>query len=157
GSGNRYDSCYLARGSHFTGEIHGHEMEWSGRELWIVNTLFSCLCTIGGSHSFVPRWNPRFVSTLASEDRCHLNGLAMQGGRPRCVTSLGETDSPRGWRPDKGVGGCLIDVPSREIVLRQLSMPHSPRIHQGRLWFLESGLGRLVVLDPQSGNKRTVA
>lgn len=25
--GGPYDTCHLARGSHFTGEIHGHEME----------------------------------------------------------------------------------------------------------------------------------
>ena len=96
--GKRHDSCYLTRGSHFTGEIHGHEMEWSGRELWVVNTLFSCLCTIGASHNFIPRWKPRFVSTLAAEDRCHLNGLAMENGRPRYITCLGETDTIRGWR-----------------------------------------------------------
>lgn len=80
GGGGRYDSCYLARGSHVTGEIHGHEIAWSGRELWVVNTLFSCLCSIGGGHSFIPRWKPRFVSALAAEDRCHLNGLALQDG-----------------------------------------------------------------------------
>ena len=93
---NQFDAYYLTRACHFTGEIHGHEMEWSGRELWLVNTLFSCLCTVGGSHSFVPRWKPRFVSTLAAEDRCHLNGLALDDGRPRFVTSLGETDFARG-------------------------------------------------------------
>jgi uncharacterized protein (TIGR03032 family) len=149
GAGSRFDTYYLTRGCHVTGEIHGHEMEWSGRELWIVNTLFSCLCTIGGVHSFVPRWKPRFVSTLAAEDRCHLNGLALENGRPRFVTSLGETDSARGWRDNKASGGCVIDVPSGQIVLRGLCMPHSPRLHQGALWFVESGYGRLVVVDPQ--------
>jgi len=43
--------------------------------LWFVNTRFSCLCTLDGVHSFVPRWRPPFVSALAPEDRCHLNGL----------------------------------------------------------------------------------
>jgi uncharacterized protein (TIGR03032 family) len=149
GAGNRFDAYYLTRGCHYTGEIHGHEMEWSNRELWIVNTLFSCLCTIGGSHSFVPRWKPRFVSKLASEDRCHLNGLALDNGHPRFVTSLGETDVARGWRDDRVSGGCLIDVSSGQILLRGLCMPHSPRLHQGGLWFVESGCGRLVAVDPQ--------
>jgi uncharacterized protein (TIGR03032 family) len=149
GTGNQFDAYYLARGCHFTGEIHGHEMEWSGRELWIVNTLFSCLCTIGGSHSFVPRWKPRFVSALAAEDRCHLNGLALDNGSPRFVTSLGETDSARGWREHKEAGGCLIDVASGQVRLRGLCMPHSPRLHQGGLWFIESGYGRLAAVDSQ--------
>jgi len=149
GAGNRFDAYYLTRGCHYTGEIHGHEMEWSSRELWIVNTLFTCLCTIGGSHSFVPRWKPRFVSNLAAEDRCHLNGLALDNGHPRFVTSLGETDVARGWRDDRVSGGCLIDVSSGQLLLRGLCMPHSPRLHQGGLWFVESGCGRLVSVDPQ--------
>ena len=155
--GRRYDACYIARGSHITGEIHGHEMAWSGRELFVVNTLFSCLCSIGGGHHFIPRWKPRFVSTLAAEDRCHLNGLALEDGRPRYLTCLGETDTERGWRAGKAAGGCVIDVPTGQPVLRGLSMPHSPRVHRGRLWFLESGRGRLVAVDQRSGSLETVA
>ncbi len=33
----------------------------------------------------------------------------------------------------------MIDVPSGEIVAAGLSMPHSPRWYDGRLWVLESG------------------
>jgi uncharacterized protein (TIGR03032 family) len=150
-SGARYDAYYLARGSQVTGEIHVHEMEWSGRELWVVNTLFSCLCTISGGHMFVPRWKPWFVSALAAEDRCHLNGLVLENGRPRFVTSLGETDSERGWRSNRVSGGCLIDAAAGQFVLRELCMPHSPRIEQGRLWLLESGRGRLLWVDPSGG------
>src|SRR5438105_3551204 len=70
-----YDACYLPRGSHVTGDIDIHEMTWAGDELWFVNTRFSCLCTLDGAHSFVPRWRPPFITALAAEDRCHLNGL----------------------------------------------------------------------------------
>ena len=122
-----------------------------GRELWVVNTLFSCLCTIAGSHSFVPRWKPPFISSLAAEDRCHLNGLALENGRPRFVTALGETDTVRGWRNEKNSGGCLLDVASGQVVLRGLCMPHSPRSRQGRIWFIESGTGRLATFDPAAG------
>jgi len=48
----------------------------------VVNTRFCCLCTLDADHSFYPRWRPPFVSALAPEDRCHLNGLAMVDGRP---------------------------------------------------------------------------
>ena len=47
-----------------------------------VNTLFSCLATISDTASFRPVWRPKFISDLAPEDRCHLNGLAMDGKRP---------------------------------------------------------------------------
>jgi uncharacterized protein (TIGR03032 family) len=153
----KYDACFLTRSAHFTGLIHGHELAWAGDELWVVNTLFSCLCTIQDEFSFVPRWRPRFVSALAAEDRCHLNGLAMEGGRPRYVTAMGETDTAGGWRAAKATGGVLIDVPANATVARGFAMPHSPRIHDGRVWVLDSGHGRLSLVDPGSGKAEPVA
>src|SRR5205085_166925 len=97
------------------------------------------------------------VSALAAEDRCHLNGLALVEGKPRYVTALGESDSADGWRANKPHGGCLIDVPAGEMLLRGLSMPHSPRWHDGRLWLLESGTGRLVLVDAVTGQRQSVA
>src|SRR5262245_40128367 len=97
----RHDALFLTRSSHFTGEVQAHELAWVGGELWLVNTAFGCLCTLDGRHSFVPRWRPPFLTALAADDRCHLNGLAVAGGAPRYVTALSETDTPQGWRADK--------------------------------------------------------
>src|SRR5262245_41754018 len=121
----RHDACFLTRSSHFTGEIQAHELAWastnplspSGKgvgegELWLVNTAFGCLCTLDGRHSFVPRWRPPFLTALAADDRCHLNGLAVADGAPKYVTALAETDTPQGWRANKVTSGCLIDVAS---------------------------------------------
>lgn len=152
-----HDACYLPRSCHVTGDVRCHEIAWAGDELWIVNTRFSCLCTLDPAYSFVPRWRPPFVSALAAEDRCHLNGLAMEDDRPRYVTALGETDTQGGWRPNKASGGCIIDVASGETVVRGLSMPHSPRLHDGRLWVLESGTGHLLMVDTVTGRKQIVA
>jgi uncharacterized protein (TIGR03032 family) len=124
--------------------------------LWVVNTRFSCLCTLDAAHSFVPRWRPRFVSALAAEDRCHLNGLAMQGGRVRVVSALGVSDAPQGWREHRFAGGVLIDVDSGELLAHGLAMPHSPRLHDGRLWVLESARGTLCHVEPD-GRRETVA
>lgn len=162
-----HDACFLPRSSVCTGDIQIHEMAWAhsplaswGRgtggeghdpELWFVNTRFSCLCTRSNTHSFVPRWRPPFISELAPEDRCHLNGLCMVEGRPAFVTALGTTDTPGGWRADKKGGGVLLDVPSGEVVARGLSMPHSPRWYAGRLWVLESGSGGIGCVDPATG------
>jgi uncharacterized protein (TIGR03032 family) len=153
----KYDACFLTRLSHYTGEIHAHELAWAGEELWVVNTLFSCLCTLSPEYSFMPRWRPPFVSALVPEDRCHLNGLALENGRPRFVTMLGETNAVNGWRAAKATSGCLIDVPSGATVVRGLSMPHSPRFHAGRLWLLESGKGHLSVVDSAAGRAEPVA
>jgi uncharacterized protein (TIGR03032 family) len=164
-----HDACYLPRSCHVTGDIGVHEMAWAtsllsprgkgggGEELWVINTRFSCLCTIDPDYSFVPRWQPPFITAVAAEDRCHLNGLAIALGRPKYVTALGETDTADGWRAHKPHGGILIDVASGEIVQRGLSMPHSPRWHDGRLWVLESGTGRLLLLEVAGGRAQTVA
>jgi uncharacterized protein (TIGR03032 family) len=155
-----HDACFIPRSSHVTGDIGIHEVCWGGQmadELWLVNTRFSCLCTLHPDYSFVPRWRPPFITAMAAEDRCHLNGLAMVDGRPRYATALGRTDTPGGWRADKARGGCLMSVPEGHIVADSLCMPHTPRWHQGRLWLLESGTGRLLHIDPASGQSRTVA
>jgi uncharacterized protein (TIGR03032 family) len=152
----RHDACFLTRSSHFTGEVQAHELAWAGGELWLVNTAFGCLCTLDGRHSFVPRWRPPFLTALAPDDRCHLNGLAIADGAPRYVTALAETDAPQGWRADKVHSGCLIDVASGETVARGFAMPHSPRVHGGRVWVLNSGAGQLVAVDPASGRAEAV-
>src|SRR3954453_18756308 len=158
GPGPRRDACFLPRRCHVTGNVQIHEMAWGdGDDLWFVNTRFSCLCTLDPSYSFVPRWRPPFVSALAAEDRCHLNRLALVEGRPRYVTALGETDTAHGWRANKPQGGCLMEVSSRAIISRGLSMPHSPRWHDDRLWLLESGTGQLVLVDPATGRRQSVA
>lgn len=161
----RHDACFLPRSCHVTGDIGVHEVAWAGppgpgadgKELWLVSTRFSCLCTLHADYSFVPRWRPPFVTALAAEDRCHLNGLAVVGGRPRYVTALGESDTPDGWRPAKAWSGCVVDVGTGEVIARGLSMPHSPRWRGGRLWLLESGNGRLVFLGSAGGRPEVVA
>lgn len=155
---DKHDACYVPSSIHFTGNIDIHEMSWADDDqLWLVNTRFSCLCTLDDKHNFYPRWRPGFVSALSPEDRCHLNGLAMRDGKPRYVTALGETDSRGEWRANKASGGILMDIDSGAIILRGLSMPHSPRWYRNKLWVLESGKGSLSVVDPLSGVIKTVA
>lgn len=152
-----HDAVFLPAASYITGDIRIHEIAWAGQELWAVNTRFSCLCTFDGYHNFVPRWKPPFVSAITAEDRCHLNGLAMVDGRPAYVTCHAPTDSPEGWRGHKVDGGCIVDVASGAFLARGLSMPHSPHVKDGKLWFLQSGLGQLNCLDLSSGVISTIA
>jgi uncharacterized protein (TIGR03032 family) len=154
----KFDACYLPRASHVTGNVLIHEMAYgAGGQLWFVNTRFSCLARYDAESSFVPCWRPPFITELEPSDRCHLNGLALVDGRPKYVTALGETNTPAGWRTNKARGGLLMDVASGAILCRELSMPHSPRWHDGRLWVCESGSGTLGYVDLRTGRYEVVA
>ena len=151
-----HDACYIPRNRHVTGEIAIHDIGFAASELWLVNTAFSCLATLDDDHSFVPRWRPSFITALAPEDRCHLNGMAVRAGQVTHVTAFSTTDEPAGWRENKASSGVLIDVASSEVAIAGLSMPHSPRWHRDRLWLLESGRGTLAAVDLQAGKVETV-
>ena len=152
-----HDACYLPAHSHITGDIDIHEMAYVEDELWIVNTQFSCLCTLDPANSFVPQWRPPFISAYALGDRCHLNGLAVRDAEVRYVTALGQTDHKGGWRANKAKGGLLMEIQSNEIILDGLSMPHSPRWYRDTLWFLESGYGSLSQVNLEQKTTQMVA
>lgn len=150
------DAIFIPRNTHTTGEIDIHEMAYGKEGLWFINTRFSTLCTLHEDFSFIPRWKPEFITELLPEDRCHLNGLCMENGVPKYVTALGTTDTQGGWRQNKKDGGLLIDVTDNRIVAKGLSMPHSPRIYDGKLWLLESGHGRVGYVDIKTGTYTTL-
>lgn len=124
-----YDAVYVPQVAHFTGDLDVHDIAFDGAgRIVFANTLFSCLAAVSETHSFRPLWRPSFVSRLAAEDRCHLNGLAMRDGAPAYVTAVAATDVADGWRDHRAGGGVVIDVASGETVCTGLSMPHSPRL-----------------------------
>lgn len=152
------DAIYAPHAAWVTGDVDAHDVGFDkGNRPLFVNTLFSCIASVSDSHSFRPLWKPPFVSRLAPEDRCHLNGFAMQDGAPKYATAVSRSDVADGWRDRRVDGGVLIDVDSGEIVTQGLSMPHSPRVHDGKVWLLNSGSGELVRIDTSSGQAETVA
>jgi len=146
-----YDALYLLRTAYRTGDLGVHDVAYGNASVWFVNTLFSCLATTGDDFSFHPRWRPPFIEELSPDDGCHLNGLAMASGGPRFVTALGTTQTKQGWREKRASGGVLIDVETGNTILTGLSMPHSPRWHDGKLWFLNSGAGELCLANIEAG------
>lgn len=154
---NYYDALYVPRAAYFTGQANLHDMAWGpDGALWAVNTLFSCLGRVTDRFSFEPMWTPAFISQLKPEDRCHLNGMAMQDGQPRFATALGATDTRKGWREDRLGGGLLIDTATDEVILGGLPMPHSPRLYGGALYLTTAATGDVLQVDPQTGTATTV-
>ena len=144
----QFDKCYVPRNAQTIGDLDIHELgiRKNGKVVF-VNTKYSCLAELSMTHSFKPIWKPDFISKLAPEDRCHLNGLAMVDGEPRYVTAVCRSDAVDGWRDRRKDGGVVIDIESNEIVCEGLSMPHSPRWANGKLWVLNAGSGELGWVD----------
>jgi uncharacterized protein (TIGR03032 family) len=148
-----HDRLYVPRTAHTTGDLDVHDVAVdAGGRVVFAATLFNCLAALSGRYSFTPLWRPPFVSKLAAEDRCHLNGLAVQPGRPWYVTVVAASDVVDGWRDRRGDGGCVLEVPSGRVAASGLSMPHSPRLYRGRLWLLHSGAGLLGSVDLEGGS-----
>jgi len=147
-----YDAAYAPHQAWITGDIdiHDVEIDRDGKPVFI-NTLFNCVATVGNGASFKPLWKPLFISKLAAEDRCHMNGLAMENGKPKYITCVSRSDASDGWRDRRADGGLVIDVTTDEIIAEGLSMPHSPRLHDGKLWLLNSGKGEFGWVDIKSG------
>ncbi len=150
---NGYDALYVPQLGYITGDLDIHDIALPAGAMApiFVNTLFSCLATVSATHSFVPLWQPPFISKLAAEDRCHLNGLALREGKPRYVTTVSRSDVADGWREHRTSGGCVIDIESNEIIVDGLSMPHSPRWYRDKLWLLNSGTGEFGYVDIAGG------
>lgn len=153
-----FDAVFVPRSGHTIGYVDAHDL---GVDRWdrvvFVNSRFSCLATLDARQSFRPLWKPDFISGLYPEDRCHLNGMAMEDGVPRYVTAVSRSDEFEGWRAKPGEGGVVIDVDTNRIVVEDLSMPHSPRLHAGALWLLDSGRGHLLRVDPATGRREQIA
>lgn len=138
------DCLYVPRQSWVTGDLDIHDLVVDGEGWpWFIATGLNCLATVDERYNVRPVWKPPFISALAAEDRCHLNGLALHEGRPRFVTVVGRSDVADGWREHRVGGGMVLDMDDGSEVVGGLSMPHSPRWHQGRLWLLNSGAGEL--------------
>lgn len=154
---NTYDGLFMPRASYYTGQIDIHDLDYGDDGgLYGVNTSFSCLIKIDDEFNFRPIWKPPFITDLASEDRCHLNGMALKDGKPKYVTAFNQGNTFQSWREVITTNGILMDVQSNELVAQQLPMPHSPRLFDGKLYVLLSATGELVCMDVNSGRYEVV-
>jgi len=147
-----YDKLYIPRIGYTTGDIDIHDIAVdNNNQIIFISTLFNCIATLNDRHSCKPLWKPGFISQYINEDRCHLNGLAMVEGEAKYVTASSQSDVVDGWRDRRQNGGIVIDIESNDIIVTGLSMPHSPRWYQDKLWLLNSGRGEFGYVDLDTG------
>jgi uncharacterized protein (TIGR03032 family) len=147
-----HDRLYVPKVASTTGDLDIHDVavDSAGRPVFVA-TSFGCIATVAERSSFTPLWRPPFLSKLAAEDRCHLNGLALAEGRPRYATAVSTSDVVDGWRDRRRDGGVVLTIPEGRVIAAGLSMPHSPRLYRGRLWLHNSGTGHFGSIDPGGG------
>jgi len=151
------DAVFVPVASYDTGKLDTHEVAFGSRHLYFINTRFNGIARPSEHLNFVRTWQPHFIATMAPRDRCHLNGLAIRAGRPAMATAFCDTNCGGDWRKqDRFTSGVVIDVVQNRVVVRGLSMPHSPRWHNERWWFCNSGQGTLSVFQPESGRSEEV-
>ncbi len=152
---NGFDAVYVPISGHATGDIDIHDIHANpGGQALFVATRFNCLARYSESHSFKPVWMPPFIDRLCAEDRCHLNGMAMNVAEdklPTFVTCISNSNVAEGWREHRLTGGLVLDVVSGEAVASGLSMPHSPRLRDGKLWLVQSGTGEFGFIELNTG------
>ncbi|KEJ88681.1 TIGR03032 family protein [Sulfitobacter donghicola] len=143
-----FDHCFVPRTTHTTGPLDAHDVAVDrDGNIVFVNTRFNCIARTSTKHSFETVWKPPFISRIVSEDRCHLNGMAMVDGALKYVTAISKSDTIDGWRDRRRNGGIVLNTQTDQVICEGLSMPHSPRVHQGELWVLNSGTGQLGIID----------
>ena len=144
------DRLYVPAASFLTGEVNAHELVLTaeGTPLF-VNTVFSCLAQLTPGCSFQPVWQPPFIDALKPEDRCHLNGVALQDSEITWATACSTGNTATSWRNAREEGGVVVHIPTGAIAAAGLTMPHSPRWHQGKLWLLNSGTGELGWIEQE--------
>lgn len=151
-----YDAMFVPKASYHTGYLALHDMAYLNKKLVAVNTLFSCLSYIDDEQNFTPFWQPPFIDELKPEDRCHLNGMAVENNEIKYLTAIGTTNTAQSWRENKMNGGVLMEYPSGKILTEGLAMPHSPRIFDNKLYVLNSAQGELLEIDRKTGEKQLI-
>ena len=138
--------------TYHTGAVDIHDLSFgSNGDIYAVNTLFSSIIKLDENYSFTPVWTPPQIDKITSEDRCHLNGMAMLNGKPKYATAFNNGNTPQSWRESITNSGVIYDIENNKIICSGLPMPHTPRIFNDELYVLLSATGELVKIDTDNG------
>lgn len=147
-----FDATYIPSFTYFGSDIDSHDICIdSENNPYFCSAAFSCVCIPSKTTGFKIWWKPPWITKIVPEDRCHLNGICSRDGQPRYVTSVSQTDSSYGWKDNRIGRGIVYDIIEDRVVCTGLTMPHSPRWHNGKLWILESGTGWVGEVDLEQG------
>ena len=156
-SPNKYDALYMPRITYHTGPLDIHDLRFGNNDqLYAVNTLFSTIVQLDDDYNFTPFWSPPFIDKIVPEDRCHLNGMTMQDGKPKYASCFNQGNTHQSWRDTITTTGTIYDIESNEVVATDLAMPHSPRLYNNDLYVLLSATGELVKIDIDKGSHEVV-
>ena len=161
--GVQYDAFYVPRSGHFVGLCDTHDLALDAvcngqrYDLVFVNTRYNCISALDDFYAFKPLWLPPFIDEIVPEDRCHLNGFGLVSGELVYASVCSLTNTRQGWRQHQNGGGAVFDIRSNDVVCSGLSMPHSPKWHDNRLWLLDSGSGDFGFVDLSRGKFIPVA
>jgi len=144
------DAIFVPKKFEETGDIGSREI--AGK--WIASSKLSCIAELDDYFTVFPSWKPKWIDSFVLEDRCHVNGIALDsGGNLKYVTALGTGNSKESWRTEP-VEGCVIDVATGRAIVKNLRMPHSPRIYRGELWVCDSMRGELSIIDVKNKKRQ---
>jgi len=146
---NIFNTCFIPKKSFYTTDLNIHDIVINKQDkIFFVTSQFNCVAKpTDKGQCFEVYWKPPWISNIVSEDRCHLNGLALRDDQPRYITTISISNILGGWRENRRTGGIVYDIKEDRVVCSGLSMPHSPRWHHNRLWLLESGTGYFGYID----------
>lgn len=141
------DRWLMCRTARFVGNVRPADLLPTADDCWFVSVTLSAVCSLDDTLSARVRWTPPFISQIRPETRCRLTGLGSRDGVATVVTSVSTADTQGGWADHLVDGGVLVDMASGEVLAGGLSMPHSPRWHDGAWWLVQAGTGELGYVE----------
>jgi uncharacterized protein (TIGR03032 family) len=151
-----YDHLFAPRAAYYTNALDLHDVGLLQDKVFAVNTLFNCIAEIDHTYSFKPFWKPSFIDSIVAEDRCHLNGMAIEDEKIKYATAFSKGNSKGHWRARIPNSGIIMDVRDNSILTDKIFMPHSPKLHNGKLYVLSSATGELYHIDRENGRADTI-
>lgn len=143
-----FTDSFVPRQIHCSGDIDAHDIAiGSDGTPYFCSALYNCIGIPSNTHCLQLYWSPPWISKIAAEDRCHLNGICCRDGIPYYITSVCKCDIRDGWRENRIGKGVVYDIVNDTEVCSGLTMPHSPRWYNGTLWILEAGTGWFGFID----------
>lgn len=133
------------------GSLYIHEIAHLGGDLHATVTGHNFLARLDPLGSWQRVWWPAALDSAGAvafqSNFFQLNGIAA-GGSPDRSFYTGFSDSltgPKPWKAGYGPAGkgVVFSGETREVVLRNLTCPHSPRLERDGLWLCNSGYGEV--------------